>query len=356
MQQKEEKLFSFFELWPGWFFNLPIVIWWALLSIRYRSVTLPTLSNPKLPLGGLCGESKEELFSFLGEEGMRMMAPYVVYKTTGDAGVDAQLARELFEKSNLSFPLIAKPDLGMNGTGVQKVRDDNELQDYIKEFPIGAKLILQKLIDEPSEAGVFYIRKPGEEMGNITSVTLKHLPSVVGDGRASLRELILRDKRAAHIAPLYFKRHKAKLGVILQDGEELRLVTVGNHVKGARFTDGAAYITPKMIEVLDRIAKEIPEFRYGRFDVRFPSIESLQDGRFTILEYNGASSEPTHIWDKDEKIIDAYKAYLSSIYSLFVIGDYYRKMGYKPAGVITVWKAFRHEARVLRTYPQGREV
>ena len=356
MQQKEEKLFSFFELWPGWLFNMPLVVWWALLSARYLSITLPVLSNPKLPLGGLCGESKEELFSFLGPLGMRMMAPYVVFKTTGNSGDDLKTALTKLKGVSLSFPLIAKPDLGMNGTGVQRVRTEVELQTYLEEFPTGAKLILQRLIDEPGEAGIFYVRLPSESVGRITSVTLKHFPSVVGDGKSNVRELIQKDKRASHIALLYFKRHKEQLGAVLKEGEELRLVTVGNHVKGARFTNGASSITPQMVEVFDRIAKEIPEFRYGRFDVRFPTLEHLQKGEFTILEYNGASSEPTHIWDKDEKILDAYKAYLSSIHSLFVIGDYYRKIGYKPAGVLEVWRAFRHESEVLRTYPQGREV
>ncbi len=351
----EGNLFSHFELWPGWLFNIPLVLWWILLSIRYRSVTFPTIADPLLPLGGLRAESKEEMYALLGPEGRKLTAPFVVYQTKESAGNDIEDALHLLKNNDLWFPIVAKPDLGMNGTGVQIVRTEEALREYLGEFPRHAKVILQRLVTDPGEAGVFYVRRPGQEYGRITPVTLKHFPSVTGNGTSTLRELIISDPRANRIAQLYFKRHAAMLSRVPRSGEEVRLVSVGNHVKGARFTNGEKYITKEMTLKFDQLAKELPEFRYGRFDVRYPRIEDLQKGNFTILEYNGAASEPTHIWDKDATLTDAYKAYLSALTDLFVIGNYYRSQGYKPAGVLTTLRAFLYESRVLKTYPQGRE-
>ena len=52
---------------------------------------------------------------------------------------------------------------------------------------------------DPGEAGIFYIRHPDEATGRITSMTLKHPPVVTGDGRSTLRALILADDRAGRV-------------------------------------------------------------------------------------------------------------------------------------------------------------
>jgi hypothetical protein len=54
-----------------------------------------------------------------------------------------------------------------------------------------------------------------------------------------------------------------------------------------------------MTEAFEEIARDLPEFYFGRFDVRFPDIESLRRGEdVTVVEINGAGSEGTHIWDR----------------------------------------------------------
>jgi hypothetical protein len=48
-------------------------------------------------------------------------------------------------------------------------------------------------------------------------------------------------------------------------------------------------ITPKLSKVIDNIAKGIPGYYCGRFDIRYYNTEDLKDGRnFYILEANGS--------------------------------------------------------------------
>jgi hypothetical protein len=52
---------------------------------------------------------------------------------------------------------------------------------------------------------------------------------------------------------------------------------------------------------------QIPEFYYGRLDIMFTSWEDLAQGlNFSIVEVNGAGSEPTHIYDPKHSIFFAW--------------------------------------------------
>jgi hypothetical protein len=60
-------------------------------------------------------------------------------------------------------------------------------------------------------------------------------------------------------------------------------------VSAALYRDGSAHITYALTERLDQIAKSMPEFHYGRFDLRFRTIDALMQGEdFLIVEINGA--------------------------------------------------------------------
>src|SRR3546814_1580343 len=77
---------------------------------------------------------------------------------------------------------------------------------------------------------------------------------------------------------------------------------------GALYTDGGAYVTPALTARFDEIARAMPEFYFGRFDVRFRSVEALGRGEdFQILEVNGASAEAIHIWDPEQTVRETYR-------------------------------------------------
>ena len=88
-------------------------------------------------------------------------------------------------RAGLSYPVVAKPDMSCNGVGVRVVHECRANSAPISPpIPRATALQLQALVTYEGEAGIFYIRHPGEAKGRITSVTLKFAPTVVGDGRA----------------------------------------------------------------------------------------------------------------------------------------------------------------------------
>src|SRR5258707_494329 len=178
----EGRPLSSFEDAPAFLFYFPVGVYWTWLSLKYLSIGLPSLANPSISAGGLCGESKSDVLNLLGPQGRAVLAPFV---TVGDR--DVEQAQAAMEDAGLAFPEVA------------------------------------------------------------------------------------------------------------------------NHCKGAIFRNGQRYVTREMETAFARISDEIPDFYFGRFDVRFRSLDDLQQGRgFTIIEVNGAGSEATHIWDRQTRLIDAY--------------------------------------------------
>ena len=78
-----------------------------------------------------------------------------------DATADAAAAEAAMAQAGLGYPVVVKPDIGCNGTGVRLVQDRAALARYLAAFPRGAGVLLQEFVPEDGEAGLFYIRHPG---------------------------------------------------------------------------------------------------------------------------------------------------------------------------------------------------
>lgn len=346
---------SWFEFAPMKLFYSPVAIYCAWLSLRYMGITLPTNSNPALPYSGLVGESKNAVLNQITGKSRNWISPYVLclrWSGAGGASKSFTEALDAMKQNKLEFPLVAKPDLGMRGAGVQVVKSETELLNYIKAFPQGANFMLQALINEEGEAGIYYVRHPDQEKGEIISLTLKYFPRVYGDGKTTLRNLIKQDPRAGKLPHLYFERHKDRLNEIIPEGESIRLAFAGNHSAGTIFRNGACEVTEAMRDTFDEIAKSMGEFYVGRFDIRFGDFNALKNGYgFRIIEVNGAGGEPTHIWDSRTTITSAYKTLLSQYKHIYAIGAKNRARGFKPCSLQDVAKAWWHEKQLTTHYP-----
>jgi hypothetical protein len=342
---------SFFEFWPQKYFYTPMCAYWLWLTIKHGfRFTLPTISNPLFPMGGWIGESKAAVFEQTGQYARGFIAPWAIYtRTEASTAADALAAAK---SAGLSFPFIAKPDMGCRGAGVRRVRNEDELQAYLDAFPPGERIVFQALVDHEAEAGIFYIRKPSEPRGRIFSITLKYFPYVFGDGKSTLRELIEHDPRAGQLQHIYLPRHKDRLDWIVPQGQPFRIAYAGSHSRGTIFRNGNHLITEAMTDAFDRIAKDVKEFYFGRFDVRFASIEELQRGEgFKIVEINGAGAEATHIWDRKTTLREAYSVLMHQYKTMWEIGAENAKRGYKPARLADLIAAYRHETKLWAEYP-----
>lgn len=344
-----ERSISSFEFWPGWIFYTPVVLFWILLGLRHRSLTLPTAANPRVETGGLCGERKSTILDQAGPEAAAWIAPYVVFRT-GTA--DLERARPALDAAGLRLPLVVKPDIGCNGTGVRLVETIDALADGLAAFPRDTALVLQALVPFDGEAGIFYIREPGAPTGHISSLTLKRAPILLGDGQSSIRELILADERSGQIPEIYMPRLTGRLDHVLGAGERFRLVFAGNHCKGSIFSDGRRDITRALTARVDAIMQDIPDFHFGRLDVRFESQAALRAGEgFRIIEINGVGSEATHIWDRETRLRTAYLDQFRHYNMAFEIGAEMRRRGARPSSIRELFSYWRLQRRLMSSYP-----
>jgi hypothetical protein len=346
---------SYFEFWPMWAFYPPIALYAAWQMVRYRGILLPTVANPSFPGGGFFGESKADILTLAMQHVPEWVAPFVRIErpaVPSDVARERDAALEALATSGIKLPVVAKPDLGCRGAGVKLARTTDDLQTYLAAFPAGATLLLQRLVPFEGEAGVFYCRRPGETRGRIVSITLKYFPYVIGDGQRTLRELILADPRAGRLTHLYFKRHTARLDTVPADGEAIRLAFAGSHSRGAIFRNGTHLVTPEMEARFDAIAQRLPEFHFGRFDVRFEDFAEVQAGQgFTIVEVNGAGAESTHIWDRRTGLIEAWRDLMRQYHWLFEIGAANRARGFRPMSLADFMRGYRREKFLTPRYP-----
>ena len=355
-----KRVVSSAERIPNSLLYIPVGIRWFLLAVRYHSVTLPSVSNPMIETGGFMGESKSSVMNMVGDEQRMWLADFVTLHRYGEeAQNDLEQAITLIEENGLSFPIVAKPDIGWNGYGVRLVEDRDHLLKYIASFPSGEKIMLQRPVNHDGEMGVFYVRIPGEPTGRLYSLTLRYFPYVIGNGKMTLRELIQNDPRTKLRADFYLGGKSNHLGFgkedlehIPSEGELIRLAFIGSLRVGGLYRDATHLITPALTERFDAIARSMPEFYYGRFDIRFESTDLLKEGKgFSIIEINGAGAEAIQAWDPDVSLFKLYSEFFKAQSLLFKVAALNRKRGFKPMPVRGFLKAIKRQNKLIDSYP-----
>lgn len=304
LKQKTNKIrWQHWEYWSSGKFYWFMWVWGPLLALRSRHPAFFTAANPGIYTGGFGFESKYETL-------MKIPARYRPKTILLKKEENFQAVFQKIEAAGISFPLIAKPDLGFRGFLVKKIDTPEELKLYLKKYPID--FIIQEFVWKDGEFGILYHRFPNQKSGNITSVTLKQFLRVVGDGKLTVLELIQQNPRALLQLEQLRVEYEALFPTILAKGEQISLGVIGNHSKGTRFINGNHLIDKELINSFDQIADQISGFHYGRFDIKCSSWERLKKGEdITIIELNGTCSEPTHVYDSEKS------SYLLALYEIF---------------------------------------
>ena len=134
---------------------------------------------------------------------------------------------------------------------------------------------------------------------------MRYYPHVVGDGVSVLRDLIRRDPRARWKARLHLGLDRTHRGLSQEQlnrvparGEVVQIALIGNQRAGGIYHDARRHITAALEQRFDAIAGAMTEFHYGRFDIRFKSVDALMRGDdFKIVEVNGIGGEAIDAWD-----------------------------------------------------------
>lgn len=275
------------EYWPFGIVQFPVFLYFLWLSLRARSLIFFSASNPGIAMGGMFGESKYEVLKKIPEY---YCPRTILIKQPND--VD-QVLQQLNDQG-FQFPVIFKPDIGERGFRVKRIDHAQDVSKYLSEMKFD--FLVQELVDLPLEFGVFYTRFPNQQNGKVTSVVMKEMLTVTGDGHSTLQELILRQDRAKLQWEKLRKKFENERSEVVPQGKVIELVSIGNHCLGTKFLDGNHLINPTLSTTFDHISKQIDGFYFGRFDLRCASLEDLYAGRIQVMELNGCGAEPAHIY------------------------------------------------------------
>ncbi len=334
------------EFWPRWIFYPPVVVWVLWLGFRYRKPSLFTAVNPGIEGGGIAFESKRQIYSLL-EKGRGTVARTISLSQGSSQKEWRNEVRDFQNSLPQPFPLVCKPDYGERGDGVMIARNEEQLLAALEQSDRDP--LVQEFI-HGLEYGIFFEKLPSLPTGKITSVTRKIHTSVTGDGTSTLDTLILNDNRAVCSYPYFSEKHKAQLATIPANGEVIELAELGSHCRGSLFLDGAGLLSPELIDAVNRIFEGTEGLCFGRLDLKCPSDLDLRNGQnLTVLEFNGLTSEPTHIYDPQHSLLNAYRTVFSQWKRAFEIAAENRANGYEP------WSA-RETLRVMVAAMRGRPI
>src|SRR5688572_3656868 len=210
---KIRKLFQRLTNWELWNFYLlyfPISFVWFWYCVRSGSFWFFSSSNPTITFGGFEGEGKKEMYDQLPPE----LVPRTIY-IMHDWPYEE--VKKKIAAAGFTYPFIVKPDVGMKGLLFRKIESEEQLIKYHERMPV--EYIVQDLIMLPVEVSVFYYRYPWEQSGVVSGFIDKELLHVVGDGVATLQQLVVRHPRAMHRMEEMEHRHGHRFNRVIPAGE-----------------------------------------------------------------------------------------------------------------------------------------
>ena len=270
---------------------------WIGFAARYRSLTLPTIANPRHPPSGMWGESKSAyLGDVMGPERGRVAEFITVTRSVERRTLFADLERirQLLCGASLGFPLIAKPDVGRRGA--VRLDDVPALREYLRHCRPGEKFILQQFVPYRGEAALLYARLPGSQSGRILSLNFR---------------------------------------------------------ADSHWCDAWRHVTPELEARIDAIARGMREFHYGRFYLRFDSTDDLMRAKnFSVVEITGISGGRANPdCDPSSPLPELYRRLVDQQRIMFLIGDKNRARGFAPVGCTDVLKSLIRQSQFIRRYP-----
>lgn len=317
---------------------------WFYYSAKARSFFFFNASNPRIKNAGFLMESKKDIYDIIPSQ-------YIPETLFFKKGQPADEILAAVKQSGIDFPCIAKPDIGAKGRGVEMIETLDEIASYAVK--IDMDFLVQELISYREEVGIFYIRIPDRTDGFISGIVAKEFLIVKGDGFSTITQLLQRQPRYHFQLVALQKMYGEVLQKVLPEGEERNLVPFGNHARGAKFIDVTDWADAAFTKTFDIIFKQIPEFYFGRLDIMYSNFEDLKAGKnFSIIELNGAGSEPTHIYDPKHSIFFAWKEIAWHFKMLCQISMQNHKRGYPYLTVKEGMQMFKENNQVVRKLKQ----
>ncbi|MEO7307303.1 MAG: hypothetical protein ABIR78_07050 [Ferruginibacter sp.] len=333
--------------WEYWSFDIvyiPMYFVWFYYAAKARSFFFFNAANPRIKNAGFLMESKKEIYDIIPAE----YIPSTLFFKYGTAADDIL---KTVAASGISFPCIAKPDIGGKGRGVEKIYALQDIAAYAAK--INMDFLIQEFIAYPQEVGIFYCRMPDQPDGMITGIVAKEFLIVKGDGVSTLTQLLEKDPRFHLQLAALEKMYGEGLQAVPEKDELRNLVPYGNHARGAKFIDVSHWADNLFTQNFDRVCKQIPEFYFGRLDIMYSNFDDLKAGKnFSIIELNGAGSEPTHIYDPGHSLFFAWKEIARHFKLLCAISIKNHTRGFRYLTVKEGMQMFKENKAVMKNLKQ----
>ncbi len=310
------------EYWPSQIFYIPVVFLYLKNAIKLQSLNFFCWVNPEMQNGGLIGYSKSQMLEQVPDK-------YVPKTIFVDNLLDFPDIEMQCLEAKIAYPFIAKPDKGARGYRVELIETLSEFRRYHKSSK--SPYLIQEYLADPMEFGVFVVRTPDQFF--ISSLVQKEFLALTGDGKSTLETLFYAHDRASK----YYKKSDlpAYLDRILLPGQVVLLEPIGNHCRGTKFVNANKMIDSELIQTFKNLVLAMPDFYYGRFDVKAKSLEELKKGLFKVMEVNGISAEPGHIYDPQCSLDQAYRDLFWHWNKMADIALINQKKGFKKESLFT---------------------
>ncbi len=248
-------------------------------------------------MGGLLDEKKSDIY--------KLLPPHLVPKTW--LINNRESAFELIHHQSFTYPLILKPDIGFRGFEVSKIHRYEQLKNEMENLDLTRDWLIQEFIQYPKEYSLLYYQLPASGTYGITSLIEKKYPKTIGDGHSTLLQLMDKEENP------FLDRNKIKNSLFYQlenvvpEGEEVVLDEIGNYSRGAKFFDMTEYINDSLLLATHSFFGALHGLNLFRIDFKTNSLEDYCNGKFKVIEINGAKSEPLHIYDPKFSFLDNCK-------------------------------------------------
>ncbi|MDR2981768.1 MAG: alpha/beta fold hydrolase [Puniceicoccales bacterium] len=320
------------EFWPTSLLYGPLALFILWEGVRRFSLLGLTAANPGLGRqGGFTGEAKSTMY-----DALKAAAPIAEWcRIPGGKGAVEErfmVARDSMREHGLQYPVVLKPELGDDGMGVNVIRSEAQLREWLERFPEDS--ILQRWVDG-LEYEVVWSRLPGEARGRILAVVEKRPVTVLGDGHRTLEELIWADDRAVSMGSLYLRLNWRRAADVIPAGETVPLSVIGTHRCGIRTVDRQELRTEALAAIFDRIADKVEGgLHYMVYDMRVEKEAMLQDGtKITITGVSGAGSVSSRLHDQYVRLGYSFASSRRQIRRAWVAAEVLRTTGVKTASL-----------------------
>ena len=305
------------EYLPSYLLHFPTAFIYLFFSLKSRSFLFFTNISNDYKSSDIENSSKQSVYDKLDKD---FYPNTVLLRKEEFETIDSIDIEKTFE---LQFPIIVKPNIGKRGLGAILINSHHDLVAYCADAQYD--ILLQEYINSLSECGIFYIKYPHQDKATITSIGIKTLPAITGDGITNLHQLL----EKAEVSETVYNRFSERFDLrqkILDKGEQLVIEPIGAHNRGAQISAANHLISDELLSVIEKSIHGL-DLYYGRLDIKFDSWPKLLAGHFKIIEVNTITSEPLSIYDQRIPISKKYKIIYAHIKSMYEISTILRNMG-----------------------------